>query len=164
MLKIEAYPLGYCKESEYTRVVCVSEYKGKFVFSYNKKRKGWEIPGGHVEEGETWEEAAQREMYEETGATKIEIEPVCVYKINSFALLCFCEIIEMEEISKEYEMEKVMLCDNLPQNLTFPEAHTLYFDIVKRYIEQVGDTEKVSVIRDGVTIPFDELEVAADEE
>ena len=36
--------------------------------------------------------------------------------------------------------------------------------IVKRYIEQVGDTEKVSVIRDGVTIPFDELEVAADEE
>ena len=135
MLKIETYPLGYCKESEYTRVVCVSEYKGKFVFSYNKKRKGWEIPGGHIEDGETWEEAAKREMYEETGATKIEIESVCVYKINSYALLCFCKIIEMEEISKEYEMEKVMLCDNLPQNLTFPEAYTLYFDIVKRYID-----------------------------
>ena len=135
MLEIKTYPLGYCDESEYTRVVCVSKYKGKFVFSYNKKRKGWEIPGGHIEDGETWEEAAKREMHEETGATKIEIEPVCVYKINLYALLCFCKIIEMEEISKEYEMEKVMLCDNLPQNLTFPEAYTLYFDIVKRYID-----------------------------
>lgn len=31
--------------------------------------------------------------------------------------------------------------------------------IVKRYIEQVGTTENVSVIRDGKTIPFDALEV-----
>lgn len=30
-------------------------------------------------------------------------------------------------------MEKVMFCDRLPQNLTFPEAHTLYFEIVKKY-------------------------------
>ena len=134
MLEIKTYPLGYCEESEYTRVVCVSRYKGKFVFSYNKKRKGWEIPGGHIEEGESWKEAAKREMYEETGATRIEIESVCVYKINSFALLCFCEIIEIEEISKDYEIEKVMFSDKLPQNLTFPEAHTLYFDIVKEYL------------------------------
>lgn len=133
MLEIKTYPLGYCDESEYTRVVCVSRYKGKFVFSYNKKRKGWEIPGGHIEEGETWKEAVKREMFEETGATKVEIEPVCVYKINSFALLCFCEIIDIKEIPKEYEMEKVMFCDSLPQNLTFSEAHTLYFDIVKKY-------------------------------
>lgn len=35
--------------------------------------------------------------------------------------------------------------------------------IVKRYIEQVGDTEKVFVIRDGVTIPFDELEIYQEE-
>lgn len=31
--------------------------------------------------------------------------------------------------------------------------------IVKRYIEQVGTTENVSVLRDGKTIPFDALEV-----
>ena len=39
-------------------------------------------------------------MFEETGATKIEVEPVCVYKISSFALLCYCEILEIEELSK----------------------------------------------------------------
>jgi len=133
MLEIKTYNLGYCKEEEYTRVVCVCRYKDKFVFSYNKKRNGWEIPGGHIEEGETWEEAAKREMYEETGATKIKLEPICVYKISTFALLCYCEILEIVKLPKEYEIETIMFSDELPNNLTFPEAFKLYFDIVKKY-------------------------------
>ena len=32
MLEVKLYNLGYCKESEYTRVVCVSRYQGKYVF------------------------------------------------------------------------------------------------------------------------------------
>lgn len=137
MKEIKTYELGYCEEKEYTRVVCVCKYKNKFVFSYNKKRNGWEIPGGHIEEGETWQDAAQREMYEETGATKIKLEPVCVYKISTFALLCYCEILELEELSKDYEMSKIMLSDELPDNLTFPDAFKLYFEIVKKYLNKV---------------------------
>ena len=133
MSEIKTYELGYCDEKEYTRVVCVCRYKDKFVFSYNKKRNGWEIPGGHIEEGETWEEAAKREMYEETGAIKIKLEPVCVYKISTFALLCYCEILEIEDLPQEYEMENIMFSDELPENLTFPEAFKLYFDIVKKH-------------------------------
>ena len=131
MLDIKLFDLGYCNESEYTRVVCVCRYKDKYVFSYNKKRKGWEIPGGHIEKGETWEETAKREMYEETGATKINVEPICVYKISTFGLLCYCEILELEELPKEYEMSEVLLSDDLPDNLTFPDAFKLYFQIVK---------------------------------
>lgn len=133
MMEIKTYELGYCDEKEYTRVVCVCRYKNKFVFSYKKKRNGWEIPGGHIEEGETWKEAAKREMYEETGATKIKLEPICVYKISTFALLCFCEILEIEELSQEFEMEKIIFSDDLPENLTFPEAYKLYFEIVKKH-------------------------------
>lgn len=40
MLEVNLYNLGYCDESEYTRVVCVSRYQGKFVFCFNKKRNG----------------------------------------------------------------------------------------------------------------------------
>ena len=41
MFEVKLYDLGYCDEKEYTRVVCVCEYDGKYVFSYNKKRNGW---------------------------------------------------------------------------------------------------------------------------
>ncbi len=131
MFEINTYELGYCDEDEYTRVVCVCRYKDKYLFSYNKKRKGWEIPGGHIEEGESWEEALKREMYEETGATKIKITPVCVYKISTYGLLCYCEILELEKLPKEYEMSEIILSDDLPDNLTFPESSKLYFDTVK---------------------------------
>lgn len=131
MLDVNIYDLGYCDESQYTRVVCVCRYKDKFLFSYNEKRKGWEIPGGHIEDGESWKDACIREMYEETGATKIDITPVCVYKISSYGLLCYCEILELSDLPK-YEMSKIMLSDTLPNNMTFPDTFKIYFDVVKK--------------------------------
>jgi 8-oxo-dGTP diphosphatase len=39
----------------------------RFLMVFNPKRNGWEMPGGRVEEGETPEEAAIREVKEEAG-------------------------------------------------------------------------------------------------
>ena len=136
MLDIKTYELGYCDESEYTRVICVSKYKDKYVFSYNKKRKGWEIPGGHIEEGESWVDAAKRELYEETGATDIKVEPICVYKISTYGLLCYCEILKLDKLPTEYEMSKIIFSDKLPENLTYPESSKLYFDTVNEKIKE----------------------------
>ena len=132
MLEVQTFDLGYCKEEEYTRVVCVCRYKDKYVFSYNKDRKGWEIPGGHIEDGESWVDACKREMFEETGAINIKVTPVCVYKISTYGLLFYCEILELSTLPDGYEMTEIMFSDTLPDDLTFPETFKIYFDIVKK--------------------------------
>lgn len=138
MVDVKLYDLGYCSEEEYTRVVCVARYQGKYVFCYNKKREGYEIPGGHIEEGETWMDAIKREMYEEVGAVKIDVTPVCVYKINSYALLCFGEILQIEELPKGYEMTAVLFSNSLPDHLTYPDTYRLFFETVKKFVERNG--------------------------
>ena len=41
----------------------------------HKERDTWESPGGHIDEGETPLEAAERELYEETGAIDFDFKP-----------------------------------------------------------------------------------------
>ena len=133
MFEVKLYDLGSVNEEEYSRVVCVCRYKDKWLFSKNEKRGGWEIPGGHIEEGENWLDAAKRELYEETGAIKVKVEPVCVYSISKYALLCYAEIEELSNLP-DFEISEIGLFDNLPENLTFPDSHTILFNAVKNKI------------------------------
>ena len=59
----------------------------------------------------------------------------------------------------------LIACEQLGRICHTIELDEKYCDvIVKRYIEQVGSADAVSVIRDGVTIRFEDLEVSADGE
>ena len=130
MLPVNIHELGSADDSELTRVVCVSQYKGKWVYSKNKKRGGWEIPGGHIEEGETWQEAAKRELYEETGAVDVEIEPICLYSISTYGMLCYARINKLDKLP-ESEIEEVGLFDDKPDDLTYKDTYNLFFKTVK---------------------------------
>ncbi|MDD3034101.1 MAG: site-specific DNA-methyltransferase [Bacteroidales bacterium] len=59
----------------------------------------------------------------------------------------------------------LIACEQLGRICHTIELDEKYCDvIVKRYIEQVGSAENVSVVRDGKTIRFEDLEVSADGE
>ena len=48
--------------------VIIAHSRGKLVLCKHKERDTYEFPGGHIEPGESAEDAARRELYEETGA------------------------------------------------------------------------------------------------
>lgn len=62
-----------------TAAFCVTSHHGALLLIQNRKR-GWEIPGGHIDEGEETEQALIREVMEETGAV-IENPQMFGYKI-----------------------------------------------------------------------------------
>ena len=130
MFEVSFYDLGSVDEKEYSRVIMVSQYNGKWVYCKHKERDTWEIPGGHIEPGEDWLMAAKREIFEETGATEADIEPICVYKISKYALLCYAEIKKLEDIPVS-EIEKIEFFDDEPENLTYPGTHSEFLKKVK---------------------------------
>ena len=65
--------------------VIATQVGEQWVYCRHRQRTTWEIPGGHIEPGETALQAAERELREETGAVSFTLTPVCAYGINGFS-------------------------------------------------------------------------------
>ncbi|HOP66062.1 MAG TPA: NUDIX domain-containing protein [Bacilli bacterium] len=133
MNDLKFYNLGTVEDSLLSRVVIMCRYKNKWIFCKHKERNTWEIPGGHIEEGETWLEVAKRELYEEIGATKMNIRPVFLYSISKYAILCYAEIEELTDLP-DFEIEKIEFFDKLPKDLTYP-WHSNFYDKVQEFLK-----------------------------
>lgn len=114
-------------------VVIYAKYNNKIVMCKHKERQTWEIPGGHIEKGETPEKAAQRELYEETGAKKFNLIPVCKYSFEVNGKKVFSMMYEsiIKEIDKlpAFEIDEIGFFNELPKDVTYPE---IYAKILKK--------------------------------
>jgi 8-oxo-dGTP diphosphatase len=100
----------------------------KFLMVWHNRRGGWEMPGGHIEEGETSEEAAAREYIEEAG---YEIRIVAT---RDFGYSDVCAAILGKKVNEDCEMRSELF-ETLPDTLSFPQAE--YEDTVPWAREQV---------------------------
>ena len=141
VLSVKFYKLEDVKSEKLRFVVVHAKYKDKWIFVRHKKRSTLEIPGGHIEENETPDEAARRELYEESGAKKFELRPICVYSVcrkyeeESYGMLYYSEIEEIGELP-ESEIAEVKLLEDLPNNLTYELIQSFLFEKVYEVIKE----------------------------
>lgn len=114
-----------------TFVVIFTQYKGKWVLCWHKKRESWEKPGGHVETGEAALQAAKRELYEETGITDCDIIPLWDYTQiwgdgihQNNGRVYFANAHSLGSLP-ESEMGKIELFETVPENFTYNREEAL---------------------------------------
>ena len=117
--------------------VIIAQHGGKLLWCRHRDRTTWEVPGGHIEPGETALQAAARELQEETGAVDFTLTPVCWYnlmfhsgRVGSYGLLCMAEVRTLGELHSE--IAEVRALDEPPAALTYPDIQPHLLAEVKR--------------------------------
>ncbi|MCH7321597.1 NUDIX domain-containing protein [Solibacillus sp. MA9] len=138
-MKLAFYYLDFVNETKLEFAVISAIYKGKWVYVRHKDRETWEIAGGHREQGETIEEAAKRELFEETGCIDVDLIPICDYSMDdsvtkNFGRLYFGRIKEICQLPVS-EIAEIKLFDSLPDNLTYSEIQPKLYEKTLAFIQ-----------------------------
>ena len=138
MLKVNIQPITKSNVT-FKYVVIISRCRDKWVFVRHRHRHTWEIPGGHIEAGESTDDAASRELQEETGAFEFNLNPVADYSVEinakvTYGRLYFAEIKAYRD-SIDSEIAEMALFDNIPDNLTYPLIQPILFKAVIERLE-----------------------------
>ncbi len=125
---------GSVDDSKLSYVVMGARYQGKWIFVRHRERTSWELPAGHIEPDEGPDQAAVRELYEETGVIKSSLSVLSDYSVShhgkcAYGRLYFAEVKELEPLP-EYEIEEIQLSGELPSPLTYPHVQALLFSLL----------------------------------
>ncbi|NVO08907.1 MAG: NUDIX domain-containing protein [Bacteroidales bacterium] len=130
MIEVKIHPTG--KDlGQYLFVVIAARYRGKWVWVKHRDRDTWEIPGGHIEKDESADDAASRELIEETGAITFKLKVICDYSVKKdgkegISRLYLAYINEIGPLP-ESEICCVDFFDTIPKNLTYPDIQPILF-------------------------------------
>ena len=119
-------------DADYTFAIIIARLKGRWIFVRHRDRITWELPAGHLEPGESVEEAAVRELIEETGAEDFQLTPLVSYRglLNSeivFGKIFHAEIRKMGKLP-ESEIAEVGAFENVPEDLTYPDIQPVFIE------------------------------------
>lgn len=135
-MKIKIFPIEVTLNQQLKYVIIAARYQNKkWIFVQHKERKTWEIPAGHIEVDEHPDQAAKRELYEETGATCFSISALFDYSVKekngtvNYGRIYFADVDKLDDLP-ESEIGKIKLKKKLPTKLTYPKLQPIMFQYV----------------------------------
>lgn len=135
-MKVKFYELETIEEKKLMYSVVPSRYQGQWLYVRHKERTTWEVPGGHIEAGEHPDDAAKRELFEETGATDYEVKPLCDYTVEVDGSIGYGRIylgtIRALGPLPDMEIGELMTLEALPDSMTYAGVLPAMFEEVKR--------------------------------
>jgi len=143
MTEVKFYDPGFKPDGHLAYSVITARFEDKWIFVRHRERTTWEIPGGHIEEGESSDMAASRELMEETGAIDFVLYCVATYSVENngnigFGRLYYAEVARLGVIPDSSEIEEAILTDDIPENLTWYEIQPHLFRKVKDFLGETG--------------------------
>ena len=132
---VKTFPIE--RSESYKFVVNLTRFQGQWLFSRHKDRTTWETQGGHIEPCETPEQAAGRELWEESGAQAFTLTPAFGYSVGEDPRnngVVFLAQVKTLGPLPESEMAQVQLFDELPENLTYPDITPVLFGEIQQFL------------------------------
>lgn len=134
----------------------------KLLFTHHKQR-GWELPGGKCDPHEKTEEAAKREVFEETGADLSFIKAIAQYCIThprqtqQIKTIYVAAVQKLHAIPQGFETDKIQLISPPPKAeaiIANPEFSMLLKDAVYRFSLPVA-IDEISRFQQNLNISTD---------
>jgi 8-oxo-dGTP diphosphatase len=141
MTQVNFFDIDHQPPEGLTYSVIVAYFNDNLILVKHQDRDTWEIPGGHIEMGESPDEAAARELKEETGATDFTINCIATYSVLKngkvgFGRLFAARVTGVGEIGDSSEISEVIFSRGLPEDLTYPDIQPLLLARVEKYLRE----------------------------
>ncbi|WP_394239489.1 RNA deprotection pyrophosphohydrolase [Niallia oryzisoli] len=138
---------SFSKRAEHVLVIC--RFYDQWLLTKHKER-GWEFPGGKKEENETLEEAARREVMEETGAILQSLHYIGEYEVNSeedsfVKAIFYAEAASLQPQENYYETNGPVLIGGDLLSLRFQDSYSFIMKdkVIELALEKAALLEKV---------------------